>query len=234
MQDKHKFKQLGLIYESMVTRGEGGPPDPSSPNFTDRTMSVKVKLRGKGLLTLRFDKNALRPFLDKQNDSINDFLVALGVPDNGQNGPYPFELLQPSDIEYLVRMLNKEFGTTFSYDDVDMILIDAGPNEEHDDDEDAEDSAAASPSGADELLNYLTRGGVYARAGGTREHRGRTADIIKIPTVGQLLVTGAFVFAQHLGAASSGERFDLSDPRKILDWCKRGLPEDAEDAEDGY
>ena len=142
MQDKHKFKQLGLIYESMVTRGEGGPPDPGSPNFTDRTMSVKVKVRGQGLLTLRFDKNALRPFLDKQNDSINDFLVALGVPDNGVNGPYPFELLQPSDIEYLVRMLNKEFGTTFSYDDVDMLLIDAGPNEEYDD-EDAEDSAAS-------------------------------------------------------------------------------------------
>ena len=145
MQDKHKFKQLGLIYESMVTRGEGGPPDPGSPNFTDRTMSVKVKVRGQGLLTLRFDKNALRPFLDKQNDSINDFLVALGVPDNGVNGPYPFELLQPSDIEYLVRMLNKEFGTTFSYDDEEMILIDAGPNEEYDDDEDAEDSAASRP-----------------------------------------------------------------------------------------
>lgn len=141
MQDKHNFKQLGLIYESMVTRGEGGPPDPGSPNFTDRTMSVNVKVGGRAT-TLRFDKNALQPFLDKQKDDIDQFLVALGVPDNGVNGPYPFELLRPSDIEYLVRMLNKEFGTTFSYDDVDMILIDAGPNEEHDD-EDAEDSAAS-------------------------------------------------------------------------------------------
>jgi hypothetical protein len=134
MQDKHKYKQLGLIYESMVSRGEGGPPNPSNPNFGDRTMSVKVKSR-EGLLTLRYDKTALEPFLSKQNDDINQFLVALGVPDNGQNGPYPFELLRPSDIEYLVRMLNKEFGTTFSYDDVDMLLIDAGPNEEYDDED---------------------------------------------------------------------------------------------------
>jgi hypothetical protein len=118
-------------------------------------MSVKVKLRGKGLLTLRFDKNALQPFLDKQNDSINDFLVALGVPDNGAEGPYPFELLQPSDIEYLVRMLNKEFGTTFSYDDVDMILIDAGPNEEYDDDEDAEDAEDGTPTQTDLVYGLL-------------------------------------------------------------------------------
>lgn len=146
MQDKHKFKQLGLIYEGMISRGEGGPPNPSNPNFGDRTMSVKIQMPVKvgqlwlpakagrnpagPMITLRYDKTALEPFLSKQNDDINQFLVALGVPDNGQNGPHPFELLPPSTIDYLVRMLNKEFGTTFSYDDGRAILTDAGPEDE--------------------------------------------------------------------------------------------------------
>ena len=161
MQDKHKFKQLGLIYEGMVSRGGGGPPNPSNPNFGDRTMSVKVKSR-EGLLTLRYDKTALEPFLSKQNDDINQFLVALGVPDNGQNGPYPFELLRPSDIEYLVRMLNKEFGTTFSYDDVDMLLIDAGPDDD-DEDEDAEDADEGDQASSD---RYRTQDEVRKRKPG--------------------------------------------------------------------
>jgi hypothetical protein len=123
----------------------GYSPEPGSEGFKKNELSVKLPLpsrRGRRpagpMTTLRYNPTALEPFLSKQNDDINQFLVALGVPDNGQNGPYPFELLTTSEIEYLVDMLNKKFGTTFSYDDVDMLLIDAGPDD--DDDEDAEDA----------------------------------------------------------------------------------------------
>jgi len=164
MQDKHNFKQLGTIYESMVTGGrdpQGGySPEPGSEGFKRNELSVKLPIpsrRGRQpagpMTTLRYNPTALEPFLSKQNDSINDFLAALGVPEpekvEGPPGgflppyqPSPVELLQPSEIEYLVTMLNKKFGTTFSYDDYNLLLVDAGPNEEHDD-EDAEDSAAS-------------------------------------------------------------------------------------------
>ena len=144
MQDNYQFKQLGLVYESMVTRGPGGPPDPSSPNFGDKTMSIKLPIQGHGVVDLKYDRAALEPFLSKQNDSIEDFLAVIGVPDPDGPDPGPIALLRTrkdptasNTVDYLVRMLNREFGTNFFYDDVDQLLGDGG---EPDNEEDAEGS----------------------------------------------------------------------------------------------
>ena len=164
MQDKHNFKQLGTIYESMVTGGrdpQGGySPEPGSEGFKRNELSVKLPIPSKRgrqpagpMTTLRYDPVKLEPFLPQldiylnpllddagnrlQNDSIEDFLVALGVPEpEGTAGPA--SLLTTSEIEYLVDMLNKKFGTLFSYDDVELKLIDGGLNDDWGD-EDAED-----------------------------------------------------------------------------------------------
>jgi hypothetical protein len=128
MQDNYQFKQLGLIYESMNSMINRDP---------EKGMTVKIPVRGHGVMALKYNKAALEPFLSKQNDSIEDFLAAIGVPDPDGPDPGPRALLKTSDIEYLVRMLNREYGTNFFYDDVDLLLADGG---ERDDEEDAEGS----------------------------------------------------------------------------------------------
>ena len=128
MQDNYQYKQLGLIYEAMA--------NPSATS--DKVKTLKFNGRFTGPLTLRFDKAALQPFIDGQNDYVGDFLTTIGikVPETMSY----VDILQPMEVEYLIDMLNKFAGTNFSYDDVDLVLFDGGPDDDDDQDEDAEGS----------------------------------------------------------------------------------------------
>ena len=124
MQDNYQYKQLGLIYEAMA--------DPSAT--PDKVKTLKFKGRHTGPLTLRFDKAALQPFIDGQNVYVGDFLTTIGIK-VPETMAY-VDILQTMEVEYLIDMLNKFAGTNFSYDDVDLELVDGGPDD--DEDEDAE------------------------------------------------------------------------------------------------
>lgn len=124
MQDNYQYKQLGLIYEAMA--------DPSAT--PDKVKTLKFNGRHTGPLTLRFDKAALQPFIDGQNVYVGDYLTTIGIK-VPETMAY-VDILQPMEVEYLIDMLNKFAGTNFSYDDVDLELVDGGPDD--DEDEDAE------------------------------------------------------------------------------------------------
>lgn len=128
MQDNYQYKQLGLIYEAMA-----------NPSATpDKVKTLKFNGRYTGPLTLRFDKAALQPFIDGENAYVGDFLTTIGIQ-VPENEAY-VDILQPMEVEYLIDMLNKFAGTNFSYDDVDLVLFDGGPDDDDDQDEDAEGS----------------------------------------------------------------------------------------------
>jgi len=133
MQDNYQYKQLGLIYEAMA--------NPSSTPEQAKTLKFKGKYTGP--LTLRFDMAALQPFISNQNNSLEDFLAAIGIPDPaGEHSPGPAAFLQPMETEYLVKMLNKFAGTSFGYDDTFLELVPDNADDDEDDDneEDAEGS----------------------------------------------------------------------------------------------
>jgi len=133
MQDNYQYKQLGLIYEAMS--------NPSSTPGQSKTLQFKGKYTGP--LTLRFDMAALQPFISNQNNSLEDFLAAIGIPDPaGEHTPGPAAFLSPEETRDLVMMLNKFAGTNFGYDDTDLELVpdNAETLEYGDDDEDDDDN----------------------------------------------------------------------------------------------
>jgi hypothetical protein len=143
MQDNYQYEQLGLVYESMVSRGmDMGSKFGSSkslPDFhNDGFTSIKIPIRGIGMRTLKYDRRTLLPFLSKQNDSIKDFLVAIGVPDwEDWTGIGPVEYLDSSQIVYLVRMINKEYGSSLRYNARTKQLADGGDEERSIEDDDS-------------------------------------------------------------------------------------------------
>lgn len=133
MQDNYQYKQLGLIYEAMA--------NPSSTPGQSNTLQFKGKYTGP--LTLRFDMAALQPFISNQNNSLEDFLAAIGIPDPaGEHTPGPAAFLTTMETEYLVKMLNKFAGTTFGYDDTFLELVpdNADAYDDEDDDDNEEDA----------------------------------------------------------------------------------------------
>ena len=136
MQDSYQYKQLGLIYEAMA--------NPSSTPEQAKTLQFNGKYTGP--LTLRFDMDALQPFISGQNVSLEDFLAAIGIPDPaGEHSPGPAAFLQPMETEYLVKMLNKFAGTSFGYDDTDLELVPGNADTlDGEDDDDNEEDAEGS------------------------------------------------------------------------------------------
>ena len=133
------FKRIGLIYEamegnqnepfaSMHAKDQKYTPDESKWPTAVKTMKMGTEYAG--TLNLRFDKNALMPFLKQENESATDFLKAVGVPigdNNSQEGDFGGDEsevgnLTAFEVEKIIAAVDYLFGTQLQYDELENLI----------------------------------------------------------------------------------------------------------------
>ena len=146
------FKKIGLIYEamegnqnepfaSMHAKDQKYTPDESKWPTAVKTMKMRTKYAG--VLNLRFDKNALMPFLKQENESATDFLKAVGVPIEDQEGDFDASEvgnLTAFEVEKIIAAVDYLFGTQLQYDNFENLIyhLDMTSDLGGDDDEEPE------------------------------------------------------------------------------------------------
>ena len=123
------FKRIGLIYEamegnqnepfaSMHAKDQKYTPDESKWPTAVKTMKMRTEYAG--TLNLRFDKNALMPFLKQENESATDFLKAVGVPIVGDESEVGN--LTAFEVEKIMAAVDYLFGTQLQYDELENLI----------------------------------------------------------------------------------------------------------------
>ena len=123
------FKKIGLIYEamegnqnepfaSMHAKDQKYTPDESKWPTAVKTMKMGTEYAG--TLNLRFDKNALMPFLKQENESATDFLKAVGVPIGGDESEVGN--LTAFEVEKIMAAVDYLFGTVLQYDELENLI----------------------------------------------------------------------------------------------------------------